>query len=304
MVAHAHGAGPEERSALDRGQVPDLVHFRRAADLPGVEIRDIEHWSRLWRCFCVGFEFLSPHTWHGDVVTRSLRAELRPGSVFCGHPGEVYSTPRVHRGGCGSALIIDRGVFLQRISKYGVTASNLGLRPVVKMSGGLSSKLNRVFASFEPSATPDQRQATLEDFIGGVVEELIAPAERQTSLSKADVAAKRAREWLDSDPTTPIDLAALCSRVGLSRFQLMRAFKRCYGLPPHAYQLCVRVGLAQQALLAGTSPATVAADLGFTDQSHLTRHFKRLVGVTPAAYAAARSRQGLTVVGRIQRQKN
>jgi len=72
--------------------------------------------------------------------------------------------------------------------------------------------------------------------------------------------------------------------VGLSRFQALRAFKRHYGMPPHAYQLRVRVGLAQRSLRAGGQPAQVAAEYGFVDQSHLTRHFKRLVGVTPAQY--------------------
>ncbi|HKO49526.1 MAG TPA: helix-turn-helix transcriptional regulator, partial [Polyangiaceae bacterium] len=77
----------------------------------------------------------------------------------------------------------------------------------------------------------------------------------------------------------------LAKQVGVSRFQALRTFKRRYGLPPHTYQLSVRLAFAQKALREGLQPADVAAQYGFFDQSHLTRHFKRLWGLTPAQYA-------------------
>src|SRR6185369_6690010 len=75
-------------------------------------------------------------------------------------------------------------------------------------------------------------------------------------------------------------------------FRALRMFKLRYGLPPHTYQRSVRLALAQRALREGQQPAQVAAEYGFFDQSHLTRHFKRFLGVTPAQYArvGARSR--------------
>ncbi len=79
-------------------------------------------------------------------------------------------------------------------------------------------------------------------------------------------------------------LAELANETGQSRFQALRAFKRRFGLAPHAYQLRVRLGLAQKSLRDGIPPAHVAAELGFVDQSHFTRHFKHLIGVTPARY--------------------
>ena len=85
-----------------------------------------------------------------------------------------------------------------------------------------------------------------------------------------------------------LDLHALATKVGLSRFQVLRAFRKRYGLPPHAYQLCVRVARARDLLRAGQAPAEVAAECGFADQSHLGRHFKHMLGVTPAQYARAR----------------
>ena len=55
-------------------------------------------------------------------------------------------------------------------------------------------------------------------------------------------------------------------------------------MPPHAFQTQVRVARAKALLLRGWPISQAAAHTGFADQSHLTRHFKRLVGVTPGQY--------------------
>ena len=67
----------------------------------------------------------------------------------------------------------------------------------------------------------------------------------------------------------------------------MRSFSREVGIPPHRYLTGRRLDRARRLLLAGGRPAEVAAEVGFHDQAHLTRHFKRMLGVTPGAYAAS-----------------
>ena len=59
------------------------------------------------------------------------------------------------------------------------------------------------------------------------------------------------------------------------------------GGPPHALQLDLRVQAARAALARGAAGAELATELGFFDQSHFSRHFKRIVGVTPSQYAQA-----------------
>jgi len=86
------------------------------------------------------------------------------------------------------------------------------------------------------------------------------------------------------DPPTLEDLARV---VGARPFPLLRAFKEATGLPPHAYLNSLRVRRARHLLRSGVRPARVAAEVGFTDQAHLSRHFKRVVGVPPAAYQRA-----------------
>jgi AraC-like DNA-binding protein len=96
------------------------------------------------------------------------------------------------------------------------------------------------------------------------------------------------RECLNEEGLN-VDLETLAKRAGLSRFQALRAFKQRYGLPPHAYQLCLRMSQARSMLRQGAPAADVAARCGFADQSHFTRHFKRFNGVTPAHYARTRA---------------
>ena len=103
------------------------------------------------------------------------------------------------------------------------------------------------------------------------------------------------RELLDECLAEPVTLGAAAAQLGRSVPHLVRSFTREFGVSPHAYLIGRRVDAARRALLQGARPADVAADLGFYDQAHFTRHFKRHVAVTPARFARAgamRSRTG------------
>jgi len=81
-----------------------------------------------------------------------------------------------------------------------------------------------------------------------------------------------------------VTLAEMAKAAGISPFHLTRIFKKSLGMSPHQYLIEVRVHSANALLAAGTdhpSLAEVAAAVGFSDQSHLTRQFKRILGTTP-----------------------
>jgi AraC-like DNA-binding protein len=98
-------------------------------------------------------------------------------------------------------------------------------------------------------------------------------------------AVRLAREYLEDNLGRGVPLEELARLTNLSPFYLTRVFREEVGLPPHAYQTQARLGLARSLLLRGWTAARVARETGFADQSHLTRRFKRLVGVTPGRYA-------------------
>lgn len=79
-------------------------------------------------------------------------------------------------------------------------------------------------------------------------------------------------------------LQVLAERAGVTPFRVIRAFREATGLTPHHYLIQVRVERARQALSEGALPSTTALMTGFADQSHLTYHFKRCLGITPTNY--------------------
>jgi len=100
-------------------------------------------------------------------------------------------------------------------------------------------------------------------------------------------AVRRARAYLDDHFTESISLADLAREAGLSSYHLARTFRAEIGMPPSTYQRQLRIRRAIGQLRDGVPAARVAADCGFSDQAHLTRHFKRVVGVPPGAFASA-----------------
>jgi AraC-like DNA-binding protein len=109
----------------------------------------------------------------------------------------------------------------------------------------------------------------------------IAPAPRD------QVVLNRVKERMHADYAEDLRLEDLAREVGLTTFQLIGLFKRATGLAPHAYLTQLRLNVACRHLRHARPIAEVAADVGFYDQSALTKHFKRCYGITPLQFARA-----------------
>jgi AraC-like DNA-binding protein len=96
-----------------------------------------------------------------------------------------------------------------------------------------------------------------------------------------------ARDYLRAHSTEPVTIGELADMMGLAESHLIRAFHREFGLPPHAYQMRLRLAAASELLSRGLSVSTVAFECGFADQSHLSRNFRTVYGLTPAAWVSA-----------------
>jgi AraC-like DNA-binding protein len=100
---------------------------------------------------------------------------------------------------------------------------------------------------------------------------------------------RRAMAYLHEHLTDAVTLDDLARAAGLDKFHLCRAFRAQVGLPPHAYLTHLRIARAKQLLGRGVRAGEVAQRIGLYDQSQLNRHFRRIVGTTPARYASERS---------------
>ncbi|WEK62772.1 MAG: AraC family transcriptional regulator [Candidatus Microbacterium colombiense] len=96
--------------------------------------------------------------------------------------------------------------------------------------------------------------------------------------------ARRVRDYLDERFTESFTIAEIATQLGAHPSHLARVFSQNYGLAPHQYVVSRRIDLARRLLVDGARPAMAAADAGFHDQAHMTRHFRRVLGTTPGAF--------------------
>ncbi|MBB3257786.1 AraC-like DNA-binding protein [Paraburkholderia bannensis] len=95
----------------------------------------------------------------------------------------------------------------------------------------------------------------------------------------------RAKEYLLAHLDTNVSVAEVARECGLSRGHFLRAFKETTGLPPHRWLISRRIELAQELMRNKDLPLiTISQMCGFADQSHLTRTFTRLMGMSPARW--------------------
>lgn len=144
--------------------------------------------------------------------------------------------------------------------------------------------LMQVAASPLSAAAPHWEERLLR-----VLSHLTDDVRLQTPELPSD-AVQKVRHHIDREPADATPLSALASMAGLSRFELVRAFTRHVGLPPHAYRVQRRTQLARQLILAGMPLVDAAITAGFSDQSHMTRTLARAYGFRPAALARAAGR--------------
>ncbi|MDQ7989399.1 MAG: AraC family transcriptional regulator [Candidatus Dactylopiibacterium sp.] len=134
------------------------------------------------------------------------------------------------------------------------------------------------------AAEPGDKEAALIEFIGDC--DLRQGVSLEAPRTPARLAAQigPALALLRDEPAVAAPLSHLAQLAGLSRYQLIRAFRAVTGMPPHAWQLNHRINLARAALRAGAPLADLAQRLGFADQAHFQRVFKAHAGVTPGRF--------------------
>ena len=111
---------------------------------------------------------------------------------------------------------------------------------------------------------------------------LFNPSLDNTPLDATTVS--RVQELIMDQLDTNLALTDFCQLIDMSPFHLIRSFKHQYGQSPHAYQLDQRIKRARLLLKQGSSLANTASALGFADQSHFQRNFKKRTALTPRQY--------------------
>ena len=208
------------------------------------------------------------------------------GSVVIVNPGEVHTgSSAIEQGYTYSAFYPSIDLFMRAVSDIVGRDYRLPFfRNRVVYDLELAALLSRSRHVFEGPSSALERESHLLWSLAQVIVRYSDDRPIIRELTNEHAGIQKARRHLDEHYAENISLGELATLVNLSPFHLLRAFRNQVGLPPHTYQNQVRVLQAKHLLQRGISCIDTALSVGFADQSHLSKHFKRIVGVPPGQY--------------------
>ena len=263
------------------------INFFTVTALNGVEVvsgTDVSHvFSRhSHEKYCLG------------MVTRGERElnvgrrvfQVHAGGLFAINPGEAHSCRSVRGGTHDYAAAAIPGDYLSLaapgVENYERSAPRF-TSPAIR-DNKAAARLTEFFSLIHTADSELQIETALTSLLRNLV---IKYGDRTASPSLGAGRfnnISRVRDYLDAFYSEPVTLKQLAGVGRMSPFYLQRTFLEQFGLSPHDYLTQTRVKKASQMLKAGASPAETAASAGFVDQSHMTRVFKKSVGLTPGRY--------------------
>ncbi|WP_031171145.1 AraC family transcriptional regulator [Streptomyces durhamensis] len=204
-----------------------------------------------------------------------------PGTIVVLDPGEM------HTGGPGSATdgYAYRALYAEpSLLTDGILGGLPYFREPLLDDPELAMALRRSHTELTTCPDPLEAESVLPWLLTALARRHSTARPTSDVIPGAGAIALTVRDRLADELTAPPPLAGLAADLGLSRYQLLRAFRTTMGIPPYAWLAQYRVTRARALLASGLRPAEVAPLVGFADQAHLTRWFRRVLGVTPAQY--------------------
>jgi AraC-like DNA-binding protein len=211
-----------------------------------------------------------------------------PGTVVVIEPGEPHTGGPAVDGGFAYRAAYPRASLLSETWKNWETSetgdSLPHFRTPVIDDPALAAALGAAHHALSRGGDRLAVESTWIELLGVLVRRHATTAERPSATVAARRIATATMERLADQLVNPPSLAHIAAELGVSRFQVVRGFRDAVGMPPYAWLAQHRVSRARTLLEAGQRPAEVAARVGFADQAHLTRWFRRVVGVTPGTF--------------------
>jgi AraC-like DNA-binding protein len=226
----------------------------------------------------------------GGIWYRGANQRGGPGEIIAINPGEVHTGYPLQKGGIGYSMLYIAHELVKEILPGFTTMP--AFPSVAIQDSALAQSLRHLCRALEfgsPSlGIETQLLSTLASLFSRHAH---ANPPQWTGHESAHVA--RIREYLRANLRRNVRLNELAALTGLSKAYVIRSFRRLVGMPPYEWLLQVRIEEARKLLRKGRPISELAIDFGFADQSHFHRRFKRITGMTPAAYAEGhfRSRQ-------------
>src|SRR5215469_15588371 len=209
-----------------------------------------------------------------------------PGQLVVLDPSAPHSGSPADRGAwAGRLLVIELPGPRAALGGEDIPLAGLAFPDPVIGGDRLARRFLALHHGTEYPASALERQSAALSFLAALAACSPDIGPRISRVARDDPAVRAAVEHLHDNVTRNITLDELATASGVSKYELVRRFSAAIGVPPHAYQVALRVNLARRLLERGERATDVAGLAGFADQSHLNRHFRRRLGMTPAQYA-------------------
>ena len=249
------------------------------------------------RAHFVGHAY-DPH-WHDSFLVgvteqgvqqfncRRVRHRSTPGQVFLLEPGDIHDgLAPTEEGFTYSTLYLEPAWLdqqLRALYEHAPGDSLPSFADTLCHDERLARATALAFRAVHDQDLRIVRQTAMDDLLACLTRHLHW-RRRINPDPRLPLTAQRARDFLHANLERDIGLEDLAQACGIDRFRLTRAFKAAFGIAPHAYLIQLRLARARRLLALGQTPAEVAVALGFADQSHLGRWFRRAYQLTPADY--------------------
>ncbi|KAB0662490.1 AraC family transcriptional regulator [Burkholderia diffusa] len=216
---------------------------------------------------------------------RSLHTSV-PGRAILIEPGAMHDGHAPEAGGFTYGMLYLPQAWVERAARRlnlpGMGGVEAAFGHTLVDDPTLVDTIRQAFLAIHGNEGRLARDQTLDRLLTRLGGELRGPIALESGVVPPAIA--RVRDLLHARMDGNIGLDELASVAGIDRFRLTRLFQRAFGTSPHAYLVRLRLRAARRLLAIGRTPAQVAADVGFADQSHLGRWFRRAYRITPAAY--------------------
>jgi len=261
------------------------IAWSRPKSLPGVELLSATNNAHAWTVFHERYAIFELSRLDGTVLGRYRGKPLSfsEQDISLMEPGETHTTTSFRGDADFNVLFMDPEMFLGEAEERGLPGQ-VHFRLAQLRDERLNHAIQGLITSLKAGGSPMEQQSWLAHCIQG----MLGHAERkprEPSGHSCRAAVKQVMDYLRERYQEPVDLEELSALTGLSRFYLVHAFSTQVGIPPHAYQTRIRIERARILLGLGVPLAMVAANVGFADQSHFSRHFKSIMQITPGQYA-------------------
>ncbi len=268
----------------------NTFHFQKAGDASGTTIltailADFSYTKHAHEELAIG------------VTTEGIQEFSSNGQTFRSYPGDIilFNPGDVHNGNPGAGNILKYTMLYFDTDKIYPLVASASRKTInnfrIPQTHFRDSILNVMLIEMACRARESARFSALEQehalyVLACQIAKILGNFQPVGWQQNKETLLLRVRDYIHDNIEEEITIDDLSRVASISKYHLIRLFRRQFGLTPHKYILNHRINKVRNALKAGVCATDVAHEFGFFDTSHLNRHFKQVYGVTPGQYQA------------------